>query len=40
VPKNTSVIFKGCLFDMDNHPDVNDKHARFDNISLVITRGV
>jgi hypothetical protein len=38
VPKNTSIYFRGCLFDMDNHPGVFDKHAIFDNISLSITR--
>ncbi len=37
VPKNTPILFKGCLFYMDNHPGAYDKHARFDNISLTIT---
>ncbi len=38
VPGITRSHFKGLLFDYENHPDEWEKHARFEDISLVFKR--
>jgi hypothetical protein len=37
VPKNTTLHFKGWLYDFDNHPDEWEKHVSIENISITYT---